>query len=245
MSKTLYANGVTGRVIIYKGVFDPDVYQVPTGSDLENIYFHSDLAYLANSHVVTATVSHPQRTHSQKVSKGLLGSTTYYNPVQGNQIHVIGANPLSKITPFIMHKDGAQIPGGTVIQQVGQSARAISAQMTAGNLVVYESYVTFDDTLPAMSATYGFFVLDTFFSGSGNESIRIEPDFFKAGFGKLNSKHRHPRRVSSNPDVYLGQGKTADVQGGGTRVVLPDGTIAYDSGYTGAFSGGDAQGVAL
>jgi hypothetical protein len=105
--------------------------------------------------------------------------------------------------------------------------------------------VTFDDTLPAVTRRYRVFLFETLFEGSGNESIRIAPTLFRAGFGKLSTVYRYLRQ-SAAPDVFVTSGKTADVRGGGLKVVLPDGTLALQSAtYTGSFAGSPGRGVRI
>lgn len=248
MPKTLHANGNSGRVYIYKGDEDPSLFATPSGPQLGDLYFHSDLSYLGNSLSIESSITHPQRTRSSDESKGFLGigGSTYYNPIQGNQTYLIGSHSFGKIVPFVVMYEGMQIPSGTVIHQIGQSVRAISVFMDQSNVWLYESFVTFDDTLPAISKSYKIFLFDTLFQGSGNESIRIEPDLFRAGFGKLSSDYRYIRRDELNSDFRTTAGKTADVQGGGLKVVLPGGSVAYQSStYTGSFTGSSSKGVKI
>jgi len=96
-----------------------------------------------------------------------------------------------------------------------------------------------------VSRTYRVFLFQTLFTGAGNESIRIEPTVFQAGFGKLDIAYRYFRE-SVAPDFYVTDDKTADVQGGGLRVVLPNGvTQISTSTYTGGFSGSVGRGVKI
>ena len=137
------------------------------------------------------------------------------------------------------------MPSGTVVQQVGESARAVSVYVSASQVRLFENWVSFDDTLPEVSRRYRVFLFQTLFSGAGTESIRIEPGLFRAGFGKLSTAYRYVRQ-SQSPDFYLTAAQTADVQGGGLKVVLPDGTVALQSAtYTGSFSGSPGRGVQI
>ena len=99
--------------------------------------------------------------------------------------------------------------------------------------------------MPAITRRYRVFLFETLFAPSGNESIRIEPNVFRAGFGKLSTAYRYLRE-SAAPDVFVTAGKTADVQSGGLKVVLPDGTVALQSAtYTGSFAGSSGRGVRI
>ena len=246
MAKTLHADGNTGKVYIYNSGADPALYATPTASQLADLHFHSDLSYLGNTQVLEVTITHPQRTRSSSTSKGLFGSSTYYNPVQGSQGYTLGVNQLGAPRPFVAFYQGVQMPSGTVVQQVGQSVRAVSVSINASNISLFENFVTFDDTLPAVNRTYRVFLFQTLFTGAGNVSIQAQPGLFRAGFGKLSTDYRYLRRNTVTPDFYVGAGKTADVQGGGLKVVLADNSVPVQSStYTGAFTGTGGTGVQI
>lgn len=242
MAKTLHAEGTTGRVYIYNSDADPATYATPTASQLADLHFHSDLSYLGNTQVLEVTISHPQRTRSSSSSKG----GTWYNPLQGTQSYTLGVNQLGAIRPVVAFYQGVQMPSGTVVHQVGQSVRAVSVSIDASNIFLFENWVTFDDTLPAVDRTYRVFLFETLFTGAGNVSIQAQPGLFRAGFGKLSTDYRYLRRNTVTPDFYVGAGKTADVQGGGLKVVLADNSIPVQSNtYTGTFTGTGGTGVQI
>lgn len=244
MSRTLHVNGQTGKAFIYNNDQNPSVYVTPTLSQLGDLHFHSDLSYLGNTQVITASVTHPQRTRSSSSSKW--GGTTYAT-LQGSQSYVIGTNSLGAARgPVVAFIDGAQMSAGTVIHSVGQSIRAVTMVVSNTQVKIFEKWLTFDDNLPAITKSYKIFVFQKLFSASGNTSIYISPGTFKAGFGKLSTDYRYLRKASVSPDLYVTSGKTADVQGGGLKVVRPDGTVAVQSGtYTGNFSGSVGLGVII
>ena len=245
MARTLHADGKTGKVYIYKGDAAPATYETPTGPQLGDLHFHSDLSYLGNAQVIDVTVTHPEHTRSSSTSKGLFGSSTYYNPRQGTQSYDLASHSFGRVVPFIPFYGESQMPSGTVVQQAGESARAVSIFVTGTAIRAFENWVTFDDTLPAVTRTYRVFLFETLFAPSGNESIRIAPSLFRAGFGKLSTAYRYLRQ-SETPDVFVTSGKTADVQSGGLKVVLPDGTVALQSAtYTGSFAGSTGRGVRI
>jgi len=242
MTRTMHADGATGKVFIYNNDAAPSVYATPTATQLADLHFHSDLSYLGNTQAITAVVSHPKRTRSSSTSKG----DTFYNPLQGSQTYNLGANTLGAAVPFIGFYSGAQVPSGTVVHQLGQSVRAVSIYVTSTNVYLYEQWVTFDDTLPAVSRTYKIFLFQTLFTAAGTTSIHIEPGSFHAGFGKLSTDYRYLREKAVSPDFYVGASPVADVQGGGLKVVLSNGGVAYNaSTYTGAFTGSGGTGVAI
>ncbi len=245
MARTLHADGTTGKVFIYNNAADPAVYETPTGPQLGDLHFHSDLSYLGNAQVIEVTLTHPERTRSSSTSKGLFGSTTWYNPRQGTETYDLASHSFGRVVPFVPFYGSAQMPSGTVVQQVGESARAVSIYLTNTTIRAFENWVTFDDTLPAITRRYRVFLFETLFAPSGNESIRIEPSLFRAGFGKLSTAYRYLRE-SAAPDVFVTAGKTADVQSGGLKVVLPDGMLALQSAtYTGSFAGSPGRGVRI
>ena len=245
MARTLHADGKTGKVYIYNNGAAPSTYETPTGPQLGDLHFHSDLSYLGNAQVIDVTLTHPERTRSASTSKGLFGSNTWYNPRQGTQSYTLASHGFGRVVPFIPFYGENQMPSGTVVQQAGESARAVSIYLTGTAIRAFENWVTFDDTLPAITRRYRVFLFETLFAPSGNESIRIEPSLFRAGFGKLSTAYRYLRE-SPTPALFVTAGKTADVRGGGLKVVLPDGTLALQSAtYTGSFAGSPGRGVRI
>ena len=245
MARTLYANGQTGKVYIYNNTADPATYESPKAAQLGDLHFHSDLSYLGNARVVDVTITHPQRTRSSSTSKRLFGSITHYNPRQGTETYRLATHSFGAVVPFVAFYGSAQLPAGTVVQQIGESARAVSVCVTASQVRLFENWVTFDDTLAAVSRRYRVFLFQTLFKAAGNESICIEPTVFRAGFGKLNTAYRYFRE-SASPDFYVTAAKTADVQGGGLRAVLPNGVTQISaSTYTGSFAGSRGRGVEI
>jgi len=243
MSRTLHADGSTGKVFIYKGDAAPSVYASPSAAQLGDLHFHSDLSYLGNTQVLEATVTHPERVRSSSSSKW--GGTTYRTR-QGTQSFVLGTNTLGAIRPAVAFYGSAQMPAGTVVHKIGQSVRAVSLIVTASQIRLFENWLTFDDSLPAISRTYRIYLFQTLFTGFGNTSIAIEPGAFTAGFGKLSTSYRYLRRAKAAPDLFVTAGRTADVQSGGVKVVLPDGSVPLQSAtYTGSFAGAPGTGVRI
>jgi len=243
MARTLHVDGNSGKAYIYKGEVAPATYANPSATQLGDLHFHSDLSYLGNTQVLEATITHPERVRSSSSSKW--GGTTYRTR-QGTQSFVLGTNTLGTISPAVAFFGSAQMPAGTVVHKVGQSVRAVSIMVTASQIRLFENWLTFDDTLPAVSRTYRIFVLQTLFTGSGNTSIAIAPGTFTAGFGKLSTSYRYLRRATAAPDLFVTAGRTADVQSGGVKVVLPDGSVPLQSAtYTGSFAGAPGTGLRI
>lgn len=245
MARTLHADGTSGRVYIYNNDADPATYETPASTQLADLHFHSDLSYIGNAQVIDVTITHPERTRSSSTSKGFFTTTTHYNPRQGTETYTLSTHGFGAVVPFVAFYDTAQLPAGTVIQQASESARVVSVFVTPTAVQLFENWVTFDDTLPAVSRQYRVYLFQTLFTGAGNESIRIEPTVFRAGFGKLDTAYRYFRE-SGTPDFYVTADKTADVQGGGLRVILPNGvTQISTSTYTGSFAGSVGRGVKI
>ena len=243
MARTLHADGTTGKVYIYQGDAPPATYAAPTAAQLGDLHFHSDLSYLGNTQVLEATITHPERLRSSSSSKW--GGTTY-RAQQGTQSYVLGTNTLGAIRPAVAFYNGAQMPAGTVVHLLGQSVRAVSLMITASQIRLFETWLTFDDSLPAISRTYRIFLFQTLFTGAGATSIHIAPGAFTAGFGKLSTSYRYLRRADSAPDAFVTAARTADVQSGGIKVVLPDGSVPLQSAtYTGSFAGVPGTGVRI
>lgn len=240
MVKVLHADGNSGRVMIYNNDAEPETYETPTGPQLGDLHFHSDLSYLGNTQLIDSTITHPERKRDSDTSKW---GDTHYKVRRGSQTYTLGPNPLGAVRPFVGFYNGSQLMSGTIIHQVGQSVRAVSLYITASEIGLFENWLTFDNTLGSVQRRYKVFVFETLFSSEGATSIQVEPNAFEAGFGKLSTTYRYLRRDDSNPDFYVTDRRTADVSGGGLKAVMPDGTVAYEAGYSGSFDGLPAIGV--
>jgi hypothetical protein len=244
MAKRLFARGSDGKVAIFKGT-DPAPFNSPL-SNLADLYFHSDLGYLGNGLLVTGTISHGERTRSSSTSKGLFGSSTHYNPRNGTADYLLATHDYAAGAPFVAFVGDAQMPSGTAVQKVGESVRAVSVYVTSTQIRVFENWATFDNTLGAVNRTYSVILFDRLTTATDTTSILIEPNRFRAGFGKLDTDFLYLRKQDTNPDFYVTAGKTADVNSGRLKVVLPDGSIPInDSGYGGGFTGSTGTGVDL
>ena len=215
-------------------------------ANLGDIYFHSDLGYIGNSAVITASASHPVRTRSTSSSKRFFSTSTWNNPVTGEQDYAIGTHSFgTSNVPFICKIGTNQAPAGTIIQQVGQSVRVVFPYITSTHVRVKEQFITFNDSLPAHTQSYTFYVFNSLFTASGSTSISASGSSFTAGFGKLNSSFRYHRKTSSSPDFYVTAGATADVNTGAIKIVMPDGTTTTDTAYAGSFTGTTATGIKI
>lgn len=245
MTRTLYANGKTGQVFIYAGMQDPQTFDRPRGETYNAIHFHSDLSYLGSSQVVEATITHPKRQKGEQTDDkffGLLETDPYSVPLQGTHEYILGKHSAGVDAPFVSIYNGAQIPAGSIIQKVEESVRAVSLFLTGGEVRVFENWATFEHSLPAVTRTYKVYLFETLFKPSGRTSIRMLPDRFTAGFGKLDTNYRYIRETDT-PDLYLSVGRSADVDGGGWKTSSPDGASVTTASYSGGFVGAPGRGV--
>ena len=235
----------TGAATILRYSSNFDRFTDPL-ANLGDIYFHSDLGYIGNSSVITASASHPVRTRSTSSSKRFFSTSTWNNPVTGEQDYAIGTHSFgTSNVPFICKIGTNQAPAGTVIQQVNQSVRVVFPYITSTHVRVKEQFITFNDSLPAHTQSYTFYVFNSLFTASGSTSISASGSNFTAGFGKLNSSFRYHRKTSSSPDFYVTAGATADVNTGAIKIVMPDGTTTTDTAYAGSFTGTTATGIKI
>lgn len=149
MSKKLYAKGSTGDVSISDG--DANITS-PLGN-LNKIYFHSDLSYLALSLIKTGTLSLPSRTHSSSDASSAYGSTVYN----------LGSHGLSfKPMLFGYLSSGKQPITGDVVVQAGGNAslRTITLGADSTNIYARELYLNKDVSFSSLSLSYKIIVLN-------------------------------------------------------------------------------------
>jgi len=240
MTKTLYADGSSGRVFIYNNASPPSEYDSVSGAKLSDLHFHSDLSYIGSTEIVQASINHPQRTRDSESSK--FGSDTY-KPRTGTSDYRLGPNNLNATSLFVVVYNGYQAPSGTRIQQRGESIRLVSVYLTSSEVRLHETWSTFDNTLYATTQTYTVYIIRKLFNKSGTAAIQVNPSGFTAGYGKLDTAYKYIRRSDASPTFYVSPYKTADVRGGGYKVVTADGSSYQSNTYTGSFSGASSTGV--
>ena len=240
MTRTFYANGITGQVFIYSGYYQPVRYSTVQPHHLDELHFHSDLAYLGLKSVIDVSI-----THSQASAVIVTEGPSWYEPWSGTDItHIptteyrsydLGVNPEGPDAPFIAVYSGSQIPAGTVVQSVGRSFRSVSIGFAAGNVKLYETTYTQGDSLPSTQRNYRVYIFKTLFSKTGNISVRAEPQRFIAGFGKLDTNYKYVRATNTSPDFYVTANPSIDLSyGGGWHISYPDGTESSSSNYSGS-----------
>jgi len=242
MPKTLYA--AAGGVIIYEGNETQIAQFANVGDDadlsaagaltaiekLGYLYFHSAYSYLGNATKVTTTVNHPARTASSAASGGKHSGVTY-SLLQGTSTYNLMAHTSGADAPNIVKLDDAQLLNGVPIQSNGASYRAVSTYNTGTQIVLYETYMTHSQSLPAISKTYTSYVFEflSVATGSGaTNSLEITGTSLKAGKDKLDTAYNYIRREATNPDFYLIKDKTADVYRGKLKAIAPSGKVTYN-----------------
>lgn len=242
MPKKLFANGISGNVAIYEGGFEA-AFTSPL-ANLDKVFFHSSLDYVGVSHIYTGVISHPLREASAQADKYLNNNK---KPLNGTQEWTLLNFADAGYAPHgILVVNGEQMPGAAPIQKVGNaSARYIMLRVTNTAAVLREHWHTFNDSLPATNISYTLYLFTGPIAQSGNDTLKITPNQMVASRGKLNTLYRYIRSVVASPAFRLIKGATADVQGGGLRIVTPAGTVIDDGVYTGSFSGTPSKGCSI
>lgn len=237
MAKKLFADGNDGTVAIY----DPAVPAALTDplNNLQSVYFHSLLDYVAVAEVFDVTVTHPQRASSGSQSPQHAYLTP--NPVSGevNSLsHDLGYQPHGLV--FVGNN---MLPANSQIQNVGTSFRTVAVEIDASVARIFETAWVYQHALPAMTQTYKIVLFSQPIQPVSPKSIDIHPTRFLASRGKLDTENNYLRRAASNPMFYFSKGKTADVNNGSFRIVTANGATITRSPYAGSFTGAPGIGV--
>lgn len=242
MPKKLYADGVTGDVAIYEGGYEA-AFTSPL-ANLNRVFFHSALDYVGVAHVYNGVISHPDRAASGGNDKYLANNK---QPQSGTQEWTLLTFPDAGYIPHgILVVNGEQLPGAAPIQRNGPaSARYAILRMTSTSAILHERWHTFNDSIPATNITYTLYVFTGPIAQSGTKTLYITPTQMIASRGKLNTDLRYIRSTPTNPGFRLIRGATADVSGGGLRMVTPAGSVIDDGVYNGSFGGTAAKGVSI
>lgn len=242
MSKKLFANGVNGNVAIYEGGYEA-AFTNPL-ANLDRVYFHSTLDYVGVNHIYTGVISHPLRNPSGNNDKYLSNNR---QPLTGVQEWTLLNFPNAGYIPHgILVVNGEQLPGAAPVQRNGAaSARYVILRMTNTSAILHERWHTFNDNIPATNISYTLYVFTGPIGPSGNKTLYITPDQMIASRGKLNTDLRYIRSTAASPAFRLIRGATADVSGGGLRMVTPNGQVLDDGVYNGSFGGTASKGCSI
>lgn len=143
MSKRMTALGSSGLVAIA----EPNADLAQPLTNLQNIYFHSDLSYLSIVAVLSGNLSMPQRIFSGADASSAYGSTIY---TLGQ--HNLGYTPLllGDITTT-----GQPLVGETILQAAGlASLRSITLGADNNNLYAREIFLNKDVTFAALTINW-------------------------------------------------------------------------------------------
>lgn len=161
MAVRLFARGSDGVVAITNGGVSASTllsYINKPKKNIANVFFHSDFDYMQLSSKFTAELTLPQRDRQQQTSSGKKGSSTYDIPASGTERHLLGSHGVGYV-PFATSARGVnQVTPTAPIQTSGASQRLINIEMDSDNVYVYESWVTFINSLSAVTDTYTVWV---------------------------------------------------------------------------------------
>jgi len=238
MAKKLFADGVSGKVAIYDPA-NPAAFTNPL-ANLQSVFFHSDLDYVGVAKIIDVTVTHPYRG---------VGGTAAQNSYAVPNFPAGNVNPLAHnlgYKPFgIAFVGNNMLPANSQIQDSGQSFRTVAIQVDENSVGIFESCYVYGSALPAINVTYKIVLFRQMTGQLDNKALHIEPDQFKAGFGKLDTDYNYLRYDAAAPDFYFSKGRTADVSNGSFRIVTANGALVQRSPYNGGFGGVPGIGVKI
>lgn len=201
---------------------------------LDNIYFHSDLAYygIAASDL-SKVVSHgsvPGRSVPVTPAVTVIGNVvkTSHNLITHN---------LGYVPKFFCIYNGRFIPQGTAVQSLPDGRRRyVCAYATATEIRLFETAYTTQDPLPATNLTYQILVFRDAAPDPGAMMLDIYPGEAVFGQGKFRASQPHLRADGSGDIPWpLPTSRTADVRNGGLIVWQPNGGSSTDGPYNGSF----------
>ena len=161
MTKRFYARGSDGVVAIVEGGATSDTYINTPLSYIDKVHFHSNFNYMKIPFIYTLQVNFPTRTAQYQTSGGGKkgGSTTYPLATGGSATYLLGSHNLGyKPGALWFEADGLGYSGNYPVQKNGISVRLISLTLTTSTVSVYESYLTYNADLPAISKTFSVLV---------------------------------------------------------------------------------------
>jgi len=161
MTKRLYARGSDGVVAIIEGGVTSDDYINSPLSYIDKVHFHSNFNYMKIPFIYTLQVDFPARIAAYQTSGGgKKGSATTYPVVSGSSAtYAIGTHNLGyKPGALWFEAGGIGYSGNYPVQKNGVSVRLISLTLNTSTVSVYESYLTYNADLAAISKTFSVLV---------------------------------------------------------------------------------------
>lgn len=187
MAKTFFAglSGGTYKAVIYAG--PADVINTP-GNRLQDVYFHSDLAYLKSNSNITGGLSLPARTPTTSSTKKK--GTTVVQPAYGSASYQISATDYTSTNVVVVDTDNQRtISGTTIYQQVSEdSFRLFSVSILTTGLYLNEFYIAYSNTLPAVTLNYKIYpVVSPTDTTDATYWMYMNPSNFRIKNGTFNS----------------------------------------------------------
>lgn len=187
MAKTFFAGikGGTYKACIYDG--PDDVINTP-GNRLQDVFFHSDLAYLKSNTGITGTVSLPARTPGSNSSKKK--GQTVVVPAYGSASYLMTSTDYTSTNVVVVDTTNNRTLGGSVIyQQVSDdSFRILTISVTTGGLYLNEFYIAYGSTIPASTLSFKTYpVVSPTDTTDATYWMYINPSNFRIKNGTFNS----------------------------------------------------------
>lgn len=206
MAKTFFAGlkGGSYKACIYDG---PDDVITTPGNRLQDVYFHSDLAYLKSNTAITGTVSLPTRTPGSNGSKKK--GKTVIVPAYGSASYQMTATDYSATNIVVTDTTNNRTIGGSVIyQQVTEdSFRILTVSVSASGVYLNEFYCAYGATIPANTFSFKIYpVVSPTDTTDATYWMYINPSNFRIKNGTFNSNLGYINVTSS---AKLG-GQTAE-----------------------------------
>ena len=187
MAKTFFAGlkGGTYKACIYEG--PDDVINTP-GNRLQDVYFHSDLAYLKSNTAISGSVSLPARTPTSSSSKKK--GTTVVVPAYGSASYQLTSTDYTSTNIVVTDTtNNRTIGGSTIYQTVSEdSFRILTVSVTTTGVYLNEFYIAYGNTIPANTFTFKIYpVVSPTDTTDATYWMYINPSNFRIKNGTFNS----------------------------------------------------------
>ena len=196
-------------------------------TNLQYLYFHSDLDYMEVSHGPTDVIyGHP-------VVPAVAGVPGESVPVAAGgwfNSAALLTHSLGYVPDFFVVRNGDIVYPGTNVQYDGSDGRArfVTVYATTTQIVLYEWALQTTNTLASINQTYTVVVFRQPPAPSGNLLLDFDPStggIVQMGRGKFNSSRRYLQVTPGGTSYGFSLGKTIDLNNGAPRYVDPDGSI--------------------
>jgi len=195
MAKTFFAGlkGGSYKACIYQG---PDDVITTPGNRLQDVFFHSDLAYLKSNTGITGTVSLPVRTPGSNSSKKK--GTTVIVPAYGSASYQLTSTDYTSTNVLVVDTTNNRTIGGTTFyQQVAEdSFRIFTISVTSAGVYLNEFYCAYSATIPANTFSFKIYPVvsptdttdATYWMYVNPSNFRIKNGTFNSNLGYINVK---------------------------------------------------------